>query len=199
MAARTENGKNAFLVDLEKTSPHEDQHQLRLVDRARGLQRRYHLRHQQRVRLRLPARQPDHAPGRPRRSAAITYAIVDEVDNILIDEARTPLIISGPASDDTEWYVRMAAGRAPAAARRLRGQRERPHRLPDRDRRGARGRAAGHSRCATPTAPKMSPPSRPACWATWNRPCAPSSSSTATRITWCRAARWSSWTSSPGA
>jgi preprotein translocase subunit SecA len=36
------------------------------------------------------------------------FAIVDEVDNILIDEARTPLIISGPASDDTEWYVRMS-------------------------------------------------------------------------------------------
>ncbi|HEX9018003.1 MAG TPA: hypothetical protein VF806_02390, partial [Anaerolineaceae bacterium] len=36
------------------------------------------------------------------------YAIVDEVDNILIDEARTPLIISGPSHDDSEWYVRMA-------------------------------------------------------------------------------------------
>ncbi len=36
------------------------------------------------------------------------YAIVDEVDNVLIDEARTPLIISGPASEDTEWYLRMA-------------------------------------------------------------------------------------------
>ena len=36
------------------------------------------------------------------------YAIVDEVDNILIDEARTPLIISGPAADETEWYLRMA-------------------------------------------------------------------------------------------
>jgi preprotein translocase subunit SecA len=36
------------------------------------------------------------------------FAIVDEVDNVLIDEARTPLIISGPAHDDTEWYVRMA-------------------------------------------------------------------------------------------
>ncbi|MBU3916018.1 preprotein translocase subunit SecA, partial [bacterium] len=32
------------------------------------------------------------------------YAIVDEVDSILIDEARTPLIISGPASDSTENY-----------------------------------------------------------------------------------------------
>ncbi|MDD3586457.1 MAG: SEC-C metal-binding domain-containing protein [Thermoguttaceae bacterium] len=32
------------------------------------------------------------------------YAIVDEVDNILIDEARTPLIIAGPSEDDTEKY-----------------------------------------------------------------------------------------------
>ncbi len=36
------------------------------------------------------------------------YAIVDEVDNVLIDEARTPLIISGPAQGDLEWYGRMA-------------------------------------------------------------------------------------------
>jgi preprotein translocase subunit SecA len=34
----------------------------------------------------------------------LTYAIVDEVDNILIDEARTPLIISGPAEESTEKY-----------------------------------------------------------------------------------------------
>ncbi len=33
------------------------------------------------------------------------YAIVDEVDSILIDEARTPLIISGPASESTEMYI----------------------------------------------------------------------------------------------
>ena len=32
------------------------------------------------------------------------FAIVDEVDNILIDEARTPLIISGPAEESTEKY-----------------------------------------------------------------------------------------------
>ena len=36
------------------------------------------------------------------------YAIVDEVDNILIDEARTPLIISGPAGDASEEYYRLA-------------------------------------------------------------------------------------------
>lgn len=36
------------------------------------------------------------------------FAIVDEVDSILIDEARTPLIISGPASEPAELYYRMA-------------------------------------------------------------------------------------------
>ena len=36
------------------------------------------------------------------------YAIVDEVDSILIDEARTPLIISGPAEDTHEWYPEFA-------------------------------------------------------------------------------------------
>ncbi len=37
----------------------------------------------------------------------LSYAIVDEVDSILIDEARTPLIISGQAEDHTEMYVRI--------------------------------------------------------------------------------------------
>ena len=36
-----------------------------------------------------------------------SYAIVDEVDSILIDEARTPLIISGPAEDSSELYIRI--------------------------------------------------------------------------------------------
>ena len=36
------------------------------------------------------------------------YAIVDEVDSILIDEARTPLIISGPADDASQWYAEFA-------------------------------------------------------------------------------------------
>jgi preprotein translocase subunit SecA len=38
---------------------------------------------------------------------SLSYAIVDEVDSILIDEARTPLIISGPAEESTEVYVRI--------------------------------------------------------------------------------------------
>lgn len=39
-----------------------------------------------------------------RYQRGLNYAIVDEVDSILIDEARTPLIISGPADDNTELY-----------------------------------------------------------------------------------------------
>ena len=42
-----------------------------------------------------------------RRQRQLFYAIVDEVDSILIDEARTPLIISGQADDHTELYYRM--------------------------------------------------------------------------------------------
>ena len=38
----------------------------------------------------------------------LRYAIVDEVDNILIDEARTPLIISGPAQEGTQLYSKFA-------------------------------------------------------------------------------------------
>jgi len=107
MAARTENGKKAFIVDLEKSSPHEDQHQLRLVPRSEayaadityGINSEFgfdYLRDNMTMRL------------EDRVQRGHYYAIVDEVDNILIDEARTPLIISGPAHDDAEWYVRMA-------------------------------------------------------------------------------------------
>jgi len=44
-----------------------------------------------------------------RVARGLHYAIVDEVDSILIDEARTPLIISGMAEDHTEMYVRINA------------------------------------------------------------------------------------------
>ncbi len=107
MASRTDNGRNAFLVDLEKSSPHEDQNQLRLVNRAEayrvdityGTNSEFGFDYlRDNLTLTLEERvQRGHF-----------YAIVDEVDNVLIDEARTPLIISGPASDDTEWYLRMA-------------------------------------------------------------------------------------------
>ena len=107
MAAMTENGKKAFLVDLEKESPHEDQHQLRMVDRVEayradityGTNSEFgfdYLRDNMTMSLDARVQRGHH------------YAIVDEVDNVLIDEARTPLIISGPASGDLEWYGKMA-------------------------------------------------------------------------------------------
>ena len=108
MAAATENGKKAFLYDPEKKSPHEDQDEMRLVERAEaytadityGTNSEFgfdYLRDNMVYRLEDKVQRGHH------------YAIVDEVDNVLIDEARTPLIISGPASGDVEWYGKMAA------------------------------------------------------------------------------------------
>ncbi|MGA7193017.1 MAG: hypothetical protein WBW94_05235 [Anaerolineales bacterium] len=107
MAAATENGKKAFLVDFEKESPHEDQQHLRLVDRVEayaadityGTNSEFgfdYLRDNMTMSL------------NDRVQRGHYYAIVDEVDNVLIDEARTPLIISGPAQGDLEWYGKMA-------------------------------------------------------------------------------------------
>ncbi len=42
-----------------------------------------------------------------RMQRKLTYAIIDEVDSILIDEARTPLIISGPAEESTDLYTKI--------------------------------------------------------------------------------------------
>ncbi len=44
-----------------------------------------------------------------RAQRKLSFAIVDEVDSILIDEARTPLIISGPAEESTELYIKINA------------------------------------------------------------------------------------------
>jgi preprotein translocase subunit SecA len=55
--------------------------------------------------MRLAARGDDRYPKRDQQAQGpLHYAIVDKVDNILIDEARTPLIISGPAEDDVTKY-----------------------------------------------------------------------------------------------
>ena len=107
MAAVTENGKKAFIVDFERESPHEDQEHLRMVDRVEayraditfGTNSEFgfdYLRDNMAMRMESRVQRGHY------------FAIVDEVDNVLIDEARTPLIISGPASGDLEWYGRMA-------------------------------------------------------------------------------------------
>ncbi|GAB4464674.1 MAG: hypothetical protein Kow0070_26660 [Anaerolineales bacterium] len=107
MAAVTENGKKAFLVDFTRESPHEDQQHLRMVDRAEayaadvtyGTNAEFgfdYLRDNMTMSLEERVQRGHH------------FAIIDEVDNVLIDEARTPLIISGPASGNLEWYAKMA-------------------------------------------------------------------------------------------
>ena len=78
-----------------------------------GLRLRHHLRHQQRVRLRLPAGQHGACTRSRWCSGSLHYAIVDEVDSILIDEARTPLIISGQAEKPTELYYTVRPAGAP--------------------------------------------------------------------------------------
>ena len=47
------------------------------------------------------------APGQELNQPELVFAIVDEVDSILIDEARTPLIISGQAEESSDLYVKM--------------------------------------------------------------------------------------------
>ena len=56
--------------------------------------------------MRPASRGDDRFPKRSQQSQGkLHYAIIDEVDNILIDEARTPLIISGPAHSDISRYA----------------------------------------------------------------------------------------------
>ncbi len=59
--------------------------------------------------MKMSAREMVQFGGRPPELAGHFYGIVDEVDSILIDEARTPLIISGPVDDKSELYVRVDA------------------------------------------------------------------------------------------
>ncbi len=107
MAAVTENGKKAFLYDPEKESPREDQDKLRMVDRryayeadiTYGTNAEFGFDYLRDNMVYTPADKVQRGH---------YYAIVDEVDNVLIDEARTPLIISGPASGELETYGQMA-------------------------------------------------------------------------------------------
>ncbi|MEJ5224984.1 MAG: hypothetical protein WHV44_11060, partial [Anaerolineales bacterium] len=107
MAAVTENGKKAFLYDPERESTQEDKDKLALVDRrlayaadiTYGTNNEFgfdYLRDNMTYTLEERVQRGHY------------FAIVDEVDNVLIDEARTPLIISGPAQGDLENYGRMA-------------------------------------------------------------------------------------------
>ncbi len=107
MAARTDHGRLAFVVNFEKESPHEDQHNLETVPRKEaykadityGTTNEYgfdYLRDNMKMSLEERVQRGHY------------FAIIDEVDNVLIDEARTPLIISGPSHDDADSYYKMA-------------------------------------------------------------------------------------------
>ncbi len=106
-AARTEHGRKAFIYDPEKTSSQEDVHQLTLVDRkqAYGADVTYGTNNEFGFDY-LRDNMARTIEARSQRGH--NYAILDEVDNILIDEARTPLIISGPSHDDPDLYLQMA-------------------------------------------------------------------------------------------
>jgi len=106
-AARTEHGRKAFVYDPTREAGQEDVHHLQLVDRrvayaadvTYGTNNEFgfdYLRDNMAQSLQARSQRGHH------------YAILDEVDNILIDEARTPLIISGPAQEDPDQYVEMA-------------------------------------------------------------------------------------------
>ena len=56
--------------------------------------------------MRPAARGDEDYPKQMQQSQGpLNFALIDEVDNILIDEARTPLIISGPAHDNLRKYA----------------------------------------------------------------------------------------------
>jgi preprotein translocase subunit SecA len=106
-ASRTDNARKAFLYDPDNASTQEDAHQLRLVERrlTYAADITYGTNHEfgfDYLRDNLALRREE------RVQRTRNFAIVDEVDNILIDEARTPLIISGPAAEEQQEYKRMA-------------------------------------------------------------------------------------------
>ena len=107
MAARTENGRMAFIYDPDQRSPIEEQDQLKMVHRRQAYQAdiTYGTNNEFGFDY-LRDNLTNSKDARVQRGHY--YAIIDEVDNILIDEARTPLIISGPSHEDSEWYIRMA-------------------------------------------------------------------------------------------
>ena len=99
--------QRAFIFDPDESSLFEETHQLRPVHRKHayaadityGTNSEFgfdYLRDNITMRWDDRVQKPHH------------FAIIDEVDNILIDEARTPLIISGPSHEDSENYYRMA-------------------------------------------------------------------------------------------
>lgn len=115
-ASTTENGKKAYLYDPDKESGQEDQHQLKLIDRKEAYAA--DITYGTNSEFGFDYLRDNMAMTFERRVQRGHYfAIIDEVDNVLVDEARTPLIISGPSQGDMGDYTRMAQ-----VARQLRAE-----------------------------------------------------------------------------
>ncbi len=126
------------------------------------------------------------------------YAIVDEVDSILIDEARTPLIISGPLDDRSEFYNTIDSLYSAARQGRLRARRKAAHRQSHRSRHEQDGAVAARTPVCSSRIRSTTSRTSPSCTTSIRR-CARTSCSSATRTTSCATARSSSSTSSPAA
>ncbi len=126
------------------------------------------------------------------------YAIVDEVDSILIDEARTPLIISGPLDDRSEFYntIDTFIPKLDKADYEV-DEKQRTVTLTEVGMEKMEQMLREARTCSSPTRSTTSRTSRSS--TTSIRRCAPTSCSSATRTTSCATARSSSSTSSPAA
>jgi len=106
-ASRTESGRKGFLYNPEREAAQEDIHQMEIVARSEsyaadityGTNNEFGFDY-------LRDNMARTLEARSQRGH--NYALLDEVDNILIDEARTPLIISGPSHEEPETYQQMA-------------------------------------------------------------------------------------------
>ena len=106
-ASRTDNAQMAYLFDPTQESPQEENNLVKLVPRSEayaadityGTNNEFGFDY---LRDNIAHRIED------RRQRKLHYSIIDEVDNVLIDSARTPLIISGPAQHDPEMYIELA-------------------------------------------------------------------------------------------
>ena len=106
-AGRTDNAQMAFVFDPEHETSQEDSNRMRIVPRREaydadvtyGTNNEFGFDY---LRDNIANRLDE------RRQRMLHYAIIDEVDNVLIDSARTPLIISGPAQHDPTMYVELA-------------------------------------------------------------------------------------------
>ncbi len=186
----------AFIYDPDESSLYEETHQLRPVHRkyayaadiTYGTNSEFgfdYLRDNITMRWDDRVQRPHH------------FAIIDEVDNILIDEARTPLIISGPSHEDSENYYRMAQV--------VKALKPEDYEVSEKDHSVALTEIGvahveellGEPPLSDPERPEDILPEQARLLGFWSKVCARSFSSIATRNISCRVARLSLWTNLP--